>query len=64
MSRTRKRLAAILKDLFVAGEMPTLLELFGGNDITFFDDVLDVFGAAFGEFRDVDEAVFTKGTPP
>lgn len=40
--------------------MPTLLELFGGNDITFFDDVLDVFGAALGEFGDMDEAVFTK----
>jgi hypothetical protein len=30
-----------------------------GDDVAFFDDVFDVSGAAFGEFRDVDESVFT-----
>ena len=32
-------------------------EALGGDDLAFFDDVLDVFGAAFGQFGDVDEAV-------
>ena len=40
--------------------MPTLLELFGGNDIAFSDDVFDIFGAALGELGSVDEAVFTR----
>ena len=35
-------------------------EALGGDDIAFFDDVFDVFGAAFGKFGDVDESVFTR----
>ena len=34
-------------------------EALGGNDVAFFDDVFDVFGAPFGEFGDVDESIFT-----
>jgi len=30
---------------------------FGGKDLAFLDDVLDIFGAAFGQLRDVDQSV-------
>ncbi len=33
-------------------------EALGGDDVTLFDDVADVLGAAFGQLGDVDEAVF------
>ena len=32
-------------------------EALGGDDVAFLDDVFNVFGAAFGEFGDVDESV-------
>ncbi len=35
-------------------------EALGGDDVAFLDDVFDVFGAAFGEFGNVDESVFTR----
>ena len=35
-------------------------EALGGDDVAFFDDVFNVFGAAFGEFRDVDESVLAR----
>ena len=35
-------------------------EALGGDDVAFFDHVFDFFGAAFGEFGDVDESVFTR----
>ena len=35
-------------------------EALGGDDVAFFDDVFNVFGAAFGEFGDVDESVFAR----
>ena len=35
-------------------------EALGGDDVAFFDDVFNVFGAAFSEFGDVDESIFTR----
>ena len=39
-------------------------EALGGDDVAFFDDVLDVLSAAFGEFEDVDESVLVRAALP